>query len=175
MGRVALVTGASSGLGKGLARELAVKGYDLVLVGRRRETLEELAGELKGKYNVDAWAIDQDLSDLGKISELVGKVKNLGVKVNVLVNNAGMGIYGPLSELNETDIVRVVNLNYIAPILLIKGFLGDLAGERGCVVNVTSLAAHIPVPWFGIYTSTKAALANITDALRIELKPLALG
>jgi len=73
MGRVALVTGASSGLGKGLARELAVRGYDLVLVGRRREALEELAGELKGKYNVDAWAIDQDLSDLGKVSELVGK------------------------------------------------------------------------------------------------------
>jgi len=174
MGRVALVTGASSGLGKELARELAVRGYDLVLVGRRRGVLEELAGELKGKYNVDAWAIDQDLSDLGKVSELVGKVKNLGVKVNVLVNNAGMGIYGPLSELNEADIVRVVNLNYIAPILLIKGFLGDLAGERGCVVNVISLAAHIPIPWFGIYTSTKAALANITDALRIELKPLGI-
>jgi hypothetical protein len=174
MGKVALVTGASSGLGKELARELAVRGYDLVLVGRRRGVLEELAGELKDRYNVDAWAIDQDLSDLGKVSELVGKVKNLGVKVNVLVNNAGMGIYGPLSELNEADIVRVVNLNYIAPILLIKGFLGDLAGERGCVVNVISLAAHIPIPWFGIYTSTKAALANITDALKIEFKPLGI-
>jgi Short-chain dehydrogenases of various substrate specificities len=91
-----------------------------------------------------------------------------------LINNAGAGVYGPLNELNEEDIVRIINLNYIAPILLTKGFLNDLARERGCVVNVISLAAHIPIPWLGIYTSTKAALANITDSLRIELKPLGI-
>ncbi len=174
MAGVALVTGASSGLGRELARELAARRYDLVLVSRRRGVLEDLARELRARYGVNAWAVDYDLSNVGGIGEFIKEVRGLGVVVRVLVNNAGMGIYGPLSELDEGDIVRVVNLNYVAPILLIKGFLNDLARERGCVVNIISLAAHIPIPWLGIYTSTKAALANLTDSLRIELKPLGI-
>ena len=174
MGRVALVTGASSGLGKELARELASRRYDLVLVSRRRDALEGLVEELRAGYGINAWAVDYDLSNVGGINEFISKVKGLGITIKVLINNAGAGVYGPLNELNEEDIVRIINLNYIAPILLTKGFLNDLARERGCVVNVISLAAHIPIPWFGIYTSTKAALANITDSLRIELKPLGI-
>ncbi|MGC9153796.1 MAG: SDR family NAD(P)-dependent oxidoreductase [Vulcanisaeta sp.] len=174
MGRVALVTGASSGIGRELAKELAIRRYDLVLVSRRRNVLEGLAEELRDRYGVNAWPIDHDLSDLGRINELVDRVRGLGIEVSVLVNNAGAGLYGPLGELNDDDIVRIVSLNYLTPILLTKKFLPDLAKNRGCVVNVISLAAYIPIPWFGIYTSSKAALANITDALRIELKPLGI-
>jgi short-subunit dehydrogenase len=169
---VALITGASSGIGRELARELATRSYDLVLVARRGDALKALAGDLAGKYGVRTWPIEQDLSEPGGAAALAEKVRGLGLEIGVLVNNAGAGIYGPLNELEDGDIARIITLNYITPILLTKRLLPDLIKARGCVVNVVSLAAHIPIPWFGIYTSTKAALANFTDALRIELRPL---
>lgn len=174
MGKIALITGASSGIGRELAKELAAKSYDLILIARKKDALEELAEELRTKNNVRVWTVDHDLSDPSRINELIERVKGLGVEINVLINNAGAGIYGPLNELNNEDIIRIISLNYITPILLTKGFIQDLIKNRGCVVNIISLAAFTPIPWFEIYTSSKAALANLTDSLRIELKTLGI-
>ncbi|MGC8543947.1 MAG: SDR family NAD(P)-dependent oxidoreductase [Vulcanisaeta sp.] len=170
--KVAVVTGASSGIGRELSRELASRSYDLILVARNRDKLSELANELSRGHGVNAWAVAGDLSTVSGVRGVIEGIRGLGVRINVLVNNAGAGIYGPISEISDDDVVRVITLNYIAPILLTKGLLGDLVETRGCVVNVVSLAAYTPIPWFGIYTSSKAALSNMTDALRIELKPL---
>ena len=100
MSKVALITGASSGIGRELAKELAIRHYNLILVSRRRNVLEGLAEELRDKYGVNAWPIDHDLSDLSRINELVDRVRGLGIEVSILVNNAGAGLWGGSSRLS---------------------------------------------------------------------------
>ncbi|CCC80703.1 SDR family NAD(P)-dependent oxidoreductase [Thermoproteus tenax] len=172
MNKTALITGASSGIGRALAEELAAKSYDLILVARRADALGELSSELSSKYNIEVRYFARDLSQLEEVDALARDVERTTPRVYALVNNAGAGLYGPLQELQDRDVVSIITLNFVAPILLTKKLLPKLVEARGCIVNVVSLAAHTPIPWFGIYTSTKAALANFTDALRIELKPI---
>ncbi|ABL88684.1 short-chain dehydrogenase/reductase SDR [Pyrobaculum islandicum DSM 4184] len=167
MTKTALITGASSGIGRALAEELAARRYNLILVARRADALESLARGLTARYGVQAVYYVKDLSQLEEIDALARDVRQ---ELYALVNNAGAGVYGPLHELDDRDIVSTIALNLIAPVLLTKKLLPRLV-RGGCVVNVSSLAAYIPIPWLGIYTSTKAAIANFTDALRIELKP----
>lgn len=171
MERLALVTGASSGIGRELAIELAKRSYDLVLVSRREDVLRELGSLLSSRYSVSVWVFGHDLSDIDRLDSLVERVRGLGRRVSVLVNNAGAGVYGPLEEVGEDVIIRIYSLNLLTPVLLIKKFLRDLVETRGCVVNIISLAAYLPIPWFSIYTSSKAALSNFTTALRTELRP----
>ncbi|MEZ0289944.1 MAG: SDR family NAD(P)-dependent oxidoreductase [Sulfolobales archaeon] len=171
MSRTAVITGASSGIGRELAYNLAEKRFNLILIARRKEVLENISRELKSLYSVDSYVVSHDLSLVDKIDLLVEKILSITSDIDVLINNAGAGIYGSLQELGDEDIVRIINLNLIAPILLSKKLLPYIVRRRGCIVNISSLAGYLPIPWLEIYSSTKAALSLFTDALRIELKP----
>lgn len=161
----ALVTGASSGIGEQFARQLADRGYDLVLVARRADRLEKLAGELSTKTHVVA-------CDLGsEAGSLPGKVRDLGVDVDLLVNNAGFGTHGRFWEIDEGRDAEMVRVNCEAVVSLTRAFLPAMI-ERGSggVIVVASTAGMQPLPYEATYAASKAFALNFTDALHTELR-----
>ncbi len=172
MARYALVTGASSGLGRDIAIELAMKGFHVVLCSRNSLALQEVRDHISGLgrdssiETIDLSNIDETVS---RIQELLNKYRNM----EIIVNNAGAGIYGPIVEYQDRDIVNIINLNYVSPVIITKYGLAHMIrmGIKGAIVNVSSLIVYTPIPWFSIYTSTKTALKGFTDSIRIEAKP----
>ena len=165
----ALVTGASSGIGIDLARELARRGHNLILVARRKERLEEVAAELRaGSLRVEVLACD--LADPAARDALPEQVAALGLTVTVLVNNAGYGSAGPFLELDLAAETQMVRLNCEAPVALTGAFAPAMA-ERGsgAILNVASTAAFQPLPRQATYGGTKAFMLNWSDALHAEL------
>jgi short-subunit dehydrogenase len=167
---VAVVTGASSGIGSDLARELARDGYDLVLVARRAEPMERLAEELKA-YGSSAIVIAADLSKPGAATSLAGELDSLGLAVDVLINNAGVGGHG---RFDCTDFVRLgemLQLNVVALTELTRLLLpGMVARRRGRVMLVASTAAFQPGPQMAVYCATKAYVLSFGEAIAYELK-----
>ncbi len=163
----ALVTGASSGIGEALARELKKRGYALSLLARRRDRLETLAKELGDEVTVLA----SDLSD-PKAAEagLEAAVAARG-PVDVLVNNAGVQIVAPAAETDPDLGEELLDLNVATPLRLIRRALpGMLERGRGTLVNIASMAALSPVPGMLYYNASKGGLANASEALRGELR-----
>jgi hypothetical protein len=165
MPETALVTGASSGIGEQFARQLAARGHDLVLVARRADRLESLASELPTDAKVVACDLAADAASLG------GRVQELGVQVDVLVNNAGFGTSGPFLEHDPARDAEQVRLNCEAVVTLCHAFLpGMLARRRGGIINVASSAGFQPIPYESVYAATKAFAISFTDALHTELR-----
>jgi hypothetical protein len=166
----ALVTGASSGIGKDLAGLLAADGYELVLVARDVARLEELGAELARRHGVAAHAIRADLSDAGAPARLAADVQALGVEIDVLVNSAGYGLFGPFAETDLDAELGMIQLNVTALTHLTKLFLpGMLARRRGRILNVASTAAFQPGPLMAVYYATKAYVLSLSEALANEL------
>jgi NAD(P)-dependent dehydrogenase (short-subunit alcohol dehydrogenase family) len=168
MTKVALITGASRGLGRALARELAGRGWALVLDARGTGALDAIAGELGA--GTEVVAIAGDVADPAHREALAGAVRRLG-GLDLLVNNAS--VLGPspqpvLSEYPLDELSRVVDVNLIAPLGLIQLVLPSLTERAGRVVNVTSDAALEPYPGWGGYGSSKAALDQLTAVLAAE-------
>lgn len=166
----ALITGASSGIGEQFARQLAAQGRSLILVARSERKLEVLSEELKQKYGVNVPYIIQDLAKLESAEELYKIVKAKGYHIDLLINNAGIGLIGefakqPLDKLNE-----MIILNVVTPTKLIRLFQHDLEKKQGTVLNVASQAAFEPLTYMASYGGTKAYLLNLTEALREEFK-----
>jgi uncharacterized protein len=161
----ALITGASSGIGEEFARQLAERGYELILVARREERLNELAEELPTKATVIAC----DLAT--EADKLAGKVKRRRLQVDLLVNNAGFGLRGRFAELDTARQAEMVRVNCEAIIHLTGAFLPSMI-ERGSggVITVASTAGMQPLPYEAVYSATKAFALNFTDALHTELK-----
>jgi uncharacterized protein len=161
----ALVTGASSGIGEQFARQLAERGYDLVLVARRADRLERLAGEL----STNAQVVTCDLGS--EAAELPGRVRELGVEVDLLVNNAGFGTHGKFWEIDEGRDAEMVRVNCEAVVTLTRAFLPAMV-ERGSggVIVVASTAGMQPLPYEATYAASKAFALNFTDALHTELR-----
>lgn len=169
--KIALVTGASSGIGRDLSILLARSGYSVALASRRVEVLEDIAKRIRSEGG-SAEPIKTDLSSLDEASALIDRVIKSFGGIDVLVNNAGFGIYGPIDEVDESDIYRIYMVNTIAPVILIKKAVPHMRAKGGgCIVNISSLAAYTPMPWLSLYVSSKAAIKSLTDSLRIELKP----
>lgn len=173
----ALITGASAGIGEELARIMAADGYDLVLVARSRERLETLARELEGAHGVGVRVLPADLSGAAAPAVLAEQVAGLGIEVDVLVNNAGFGLYGPFVAVGSeppTDAARemeMIALNIGALTHLTKLFLpGMVARGRGRVMNVASTAAFQPGPLMAVYFATKAYVLSFSEAIGVELK-----
>jgi uncharacterized protein len=163
--QVALVTGASSGIGREFARELSARGYDVVLVARRRERLEELANELGGTAHVIACDLAREPG------ALAGKVAELGVEVDVLVNNAGFGTAGRFLEADPDRHSQLVRLNCEAVVTLAHAFLpGMVERGRGGIINIASTAGFQPLPYEAVYSASKAFARTFSDALRQELR-----
>ena len=161
----ALITGAGSGIGRDMAKYLADKGYELILVGRDKSKLEELQSALK----VNSQIIIADLSDATRVKEVYVLTKN--EDIDILINNAGFGAFGMFSETDLNNEMDMVNTNVIAVHLLTKLFLRDMKKkDHGYILNVASSAAFGPGPLMATYYATKAYVNNLTEAINEELR-----
>jgi len=166
-GRVAIVTGASAGVGLAAARRLAARGDRVVLVARRREVLDAIAQEI-GASRAMVEAID--VSDLAALAALPRRVVERFGRLDVLVNNAGVNHRGPVHQRTARELADIVAVNLVAPIALTHAALAVM--ERGAViVNVASLAGMIPVPEEATYSASKAGLRAFTRAVAQEQRP----
>jgi uncharacterized protein len=165
MSEVALVTGASSGIGAEFAKQLSGGGYEVIMVARRSEVMEQLAQRLSGPTHVVTCDLANDASSL------VGKVAELGRHVDVLVNNAGFGTHGHFAEIDAAREAEEVRLNCEALITLTHAFLpGMLERRRGGVITVASTAGMQPLPYEATYSASKAFARTLSDALHAELR-----
>ena len=172
-GKTALVTGASSGIGQELAKLFAQDGYNLVLVGRKEDTLDRLADVFKGNYGTQqVTVINKDLSEEDAAQDVYNQVIAQGITVNILVNDAGASTYGKFAT--ETDWERekqIVHLNVLATTQLTKLFLKDMVGRNeGRILQLASLVAITPFPLMAVYAATKAYIWNLTQSLINEIK-----
>lgn len=166
----ALVTGASGGIGEELARLIAADGHDLVLVARSRDKLERLAAELSEKHKVAARALPKDLARPEAPREIFDELEAEGVPVDVLVNNAGFGTYGPFAQTDARAELDLLQVNVVALTHLTKLFLPPmLARRRGYVMQVASTAAFQPGPLMAVYYASKAYVLHFSEALANEL------
>ena len=162
---VALVTGASSGIGDALARVFAEKGFDLVISARREDRLTALADEL----SVDVITVACDLSTPEGIEKLITATAE--TKIDVLVNNAGIAYSGDFSGQRIDDIQNMTNLNIIAPTALCHHFIGRMIKQgAGRILNVASVASFQPVPSMSAYAATKAYVLSLTESLSEECR-----
>ena len=172
---VAIVTGASSGIGTSYARRLADKGYDLVIVARRRDRLQDLAREVQSRWGATAEVISGDLCETKMIDEVAARASQ--GDVDMLVNNAGFAGYRPFIDLYPEVAENLMSLQVRAPTLLTRAVLpGMVQRHRGSVVNVGSLLALSatippnPLPHRVVYAGTKSYILTFTQALAGELK-----
>ena len=165
MGETALITGASSGIGKEFAKQLAARGSDLILVARREDRLRELAESLDTTTHV----VPCDL--VNDAHKLQGNVSKLGVDVDLLINNAGFGLRGRFLDAPEGRDVEMVRVNCEAVVVLTRAFLpGMIERGRGGIITVASSAGLQPLPYETTYGATKAFATNFTEALHMELR-----
>ncbi len=168
--RTCLVTGASSGIGVEIARILAERGQGVTLVARREGRLRDLAQALTAAHGIRAEVVPADLSDLDARAGLVDAVDDLGLTVEVLVNNAGFSTMGPVRASDPEAEVRMIRTDVEAPAHLCSLFVPGMADRgRGAVLNVASTAAFQPLPGQAGYGGSKAFLLSYTNALRAEL------
>lgn len=166
----ALITGASSGIGAEIARELAARGHGLTLVARRRDRLEALAEELSTAHAVRAEVETCDLTSAEARAGLIEAVERRALAVDVLVNNAGFGNGGLFHELDTEDELDMVRTNVEALLHLCHAFTpGMVRRGAGAVLNVASIAAFQPVPRQATYGATKAFVLSLTDAMSADL------
>ena len=167
MKKVALVTGASAGLGIEFARQLSKRGYRLVLAARRKERLETLAKELG-----DARAVAIDLSKSNAAAKLMADIQANGESVDLLVNNAGFGLIGSFAKLDAKRERQMIDLNVGAVTDLCRAAAPRMIEKKsGAILNVASTAAFQPGPKMAVYFATKAYVLSFTEALHEELKP----
>jgi hypothetical protein len=170
-GATALVTGASSGIGAEIARELAKRGHGVTLVARREDRLRDLSAELAEAHGIRAEVIGADLVDSAGRDSMAARVDELGLDVVALVNNAGFGGGGKLATADREYLVRMVRLNAEAVVDLQSRYLpGMLERGAGAVINVASTAAFQPLPGTAVYAATKAFVLSFSEAAHTELK-----
>ena len=165
MAETALITGASSGIGEEFARQLSARGYDLILVARRKDRLAQIAEELPTKATV----VECDLAT--EAEKLSGKVKRRQLQVDLLVNNAGFGLRGRFLGLDAKREAEMVRVNCEAIVTLTHAFLpGMVERGRGGVITVASTAGMQPLPYEATYGASKAFAISFTEALWTEMR-----
>ncbi len=167
-----LITGGTSGIGFELAKQFAMNGYNLILVARGNEGLEKAKTEITSQYgNIHVHTISKDLFYADNAFELYDEIKMKDLHVDILVNDAGQGIYG---EFTETDIRRelsIIQLNISSLVVLTKLFLKDMVSRgEGKILNLASVASKLPGPLQSVYHGNKAFVYSFTQAIRDEVK-----
>ena len=171
MKQVALITGASSGIGKELAKIHAEKGGDLVLVARREKELTKLKNNLESEYKVRVVIILKDLSDIKTPAEIFAETEKLGIQVEYLVNNAGFGGHGLFHEREMEKDLSMVNVNITSLMLLTRLYLPGMVNRgNGKILNVSSTASFLPGPLQAVYYASKAFVTSFSQAIAEELK-----
>jgi short-subunit dehydrogenase len=169
--RTALITGAASGIGLELTRLLAADGYDVVIVGRDRDRLERLAGDLQSQHQTSVRCEPRDLSESRAGLQLWADLNNTGVTIDVLVNNAGVGLYGLLEEQGPDELDRMLHLNIAALTALTRLVLPGMRQRQwGRILNVASIVSYQPGgPRMTAYYATKAYVLSFSKGLAREL------
>ena len=164
---MALITGASAGLGAEFARQLSRSGHRLVLVARRKEQLTALAVELG-----NARAVAMDLSVTGAVDRLLADIESAGEQVDILINNAGFGLRGHFAEQDPLRLREMIDLNCGTLMELCRAVLPQMIERRsGAILNLASTAAFQPGPGMAVYYATKAFVLSLSEALHEEAKP----
>jgi short-subunit dehydrogenase len=167
----ALVTGASSGIGSEIAKLLAARGYALVLVARRKDRLVALADQLIGEHGVRVETIAADLSKPTPRGRIPGRIEELGLDVEVVVNNAGFATGGPFHESDPGRELEQVRVLVEAPVALTRAFVSAMVERRrGAILNVASTAGMQPMPYSAGYSAAKAYVLTFSEALHQELR-----
>jgi hypothetical protein len=171
MSKTALITGASSGIGREFAKLFAKDGYDLVIVARGREALEKVREQIQEHHKVQVKIFDRDLSQTHNISEIYGKLLEEKIEIDVLVNNAGFGDFGKFHERDWDRQLGMVQVNVIAVMQLTRLLLPHMVKRgNGKILNVASNAAFQPGPLMAVYYATKAFVLSFSEAISNELE-----
>lgn len=169
--KTALITGASAGIGVEFAKQLAARGCSVILVARRKDRLEELASKLQ-VGNVKAHVCEADLAKPEAVKEIREFVDANNLKVDVLINNAGFGTYGPFLEQQASRELEEVAVNVTSVVALCHEFVPQMARRgHGAVINVSSIAGFQPLGYMAVYGATKAFVLSFSEALWAELSP----
>jgi short-subunit dehydrogenase len=166
---VALITGASSGIGKALADNFAEHGYDVILAARSVDKMESHAAELQMRFGITAIVIASDLESSRGAAELHAEIKRRGFTLSALVNNAGYGTFGEFKDASLDAQLAMMQLNMSSLVALAKLFLPDLLATKGKMLNLASTAAFQPGPYMAVYYATKAFVLSFSEALAAEL------
>ncbi len=167
----ALISGASSGIGKEFAYLLAARGYNVVLVSRNGDKLNEVKADIESRFGVKAIVVPLDLSDIGAAEALFNRITDRGIKIEVLINNAGFGKYGDFLKYDSDVYEKMIVLNTITPTSLMLLFGRKMAENgKGWILNVSSTAAFQPLPYFAVYGATKSYVLKLSEALYEEFR-----
>ena len=166
--KTAFITGASSGLGAEFARQLAARGYHLLLTARRADRLHQLSTELQSRFPIHSHILPADLSKLTDIDALVSTINSLP-RLDLLVNNAGFGTVGRFYRVDPEKHAAMLNVHMVAPVMLSRAALpGMVSHDQGGIINVSSMAGLVPIRNV-LYHSSKAFQVSFSEALQTEL------
>ena len=169
--KTALITGASSGIGREFAKLHASRGGDLVVVARSKDKLNELKKELENKYNINVTVIVKDLSLSNAAQEIYDEIKKVNIKIDYLINNAGFGGRGEFHVRSMEQDIQMIEVNVMTLTRLTKLFLPDfIKSGEGKILNVSSTAAIMPGPLQAVYYATKAYVTSFSNAIWQEIK-----
>jgi len=166
----ALITGASSGIGMALCEEFAKDGYDLILAARSVDKMQAHASALHARHGVQVTVIGADLESASGAQQLHAQVKQKGITLDALVNNAGYAIFGEFKDTDLSSTLGMMQLNMNTVVVLTKLFLPDLIATKGRLLNVASTAAFQPGPLMAVYYATKAFVLYFSEAIACELE-----
>ena len=170
MKKYALITGATSGIGYELAKLFAQDQYNLVLVSRDQQELDAKAQEFE-QLGIEVTTISKDLFKREEAFSLYDEVKSKGIEIDVLVNDAGQGVYGKFQDTEIDRELNIIDLNIASVVILTKCFLKDMVAKNsGKILNLASIASKTPGPWQSVYHGTKAFVLSFSEAIREELK-----
>ena len=169
--KLALITGASSGIGASFTKELAAQKHDLFITARRLDRLESLKKEIEQKYNVLVHVFTADLIDPDGVKQLLEELNKQHMKVDVLINNAGFGARVFILEKQPDDWDNIIRVNVNSLVALTMGILPSMVERQsGKILNVSSTGAFQPVPWLTVYAATKSFILSFSEGLAVELK-----
>lgn len=172
MKKIVLVTGASSGIGMAFAELFARKEYDVVLVARRKETLEKFSERLLSRYGTRSIVIAKDLNDSNAPTELFNELEKRGVEIDVLINNAGTQVYGPFQETNLEKELKLLQTNIVSLTVLTKLAIQQWIkkDKKGKILNLGSTGSFMPVPLNAIYCASKAYALSFSEGIAKDLE-----
>lgn len=170
-GKTALITGASSGIGAEFARQLAERGCNLILVARRADRLDQLKGELAKTSNVSIETVAIDLSNTNAPQKLHDQLKAAGKTVDLLINNAGLGLYGEFKDTDWESMRRMLEIDIVALTHLTRLFIPDMVARgSGYILLIGSTGSFQPTPTYAAYSAAKSYVLNLGEALHYELR-----
>ena len=167
---IALITGASSGIGKALCEEFAKGGFDLILTARSIDKMQAHAADLQHRFKIQVTTIGVDLESPEGAEQLYAKIKQSGKVLTALVNNAGYGAFGEFKHSALASDIAMMQLNMNTVVILTKLFLPDLLATRGKILNTASTAAFQPGPYMAVYYATKSFVLSFSEAIASELE-----